>query len=634
MKGASTVTSGKDDTVGGGPAGLSSGRAGSDGNGSDGKAPSSVQALDREDSLDLPSGATTECSPPEALECDEVEVSFGRATAAGKREKSGEGTTRRDEGLPDVGARLSVFWDGEGQWFQGVAEHVDEKNGLVYVVYDDGDEVWESLGAGGKTAWKYAVDTRDREDGGRGGDRGTHVEVTPVVFKPVAKPTAVAAPIKRKRKSLVGVGDAMRMRLGSYAKQPGAIVSPTSVAAGSSPASTRSGPEDAIPLPTRPAQPARPARPARPAQPATWAQPAQPAQLAPPKRPAPLAPSAPPKKKHKRLQALIGDQRRKSLVESPQPGNVINHPRRALEKATNTPDSGPGGAKANPGIGIGPRKGTVAKTASKMAAPARHAPVATKPIYKRSGRTPAKPVPVKVAKAAEVAKVASEPPPRRKRALTLGDTHDLSSNPSDDEDDELDGHAMNDENFGLEFIANHNANANVGPAAPKAAFTARDAGDDDDIFALDALNQAIAKAVDSQHTLANKISHQKLSLLKREMKHALEEAHAKAKNRLAEVTHTSRVNCVIATDTLNTKIVEMDSFMNNQREAFKSLRRQAQALQKKAEETVRAGETRMMAVHEAEMGSLRKLHSSLNEKFVEGVAYIQNYKTRMGVSVN
>lgn len=41
-----------------------------------------------------------------------------------------------------VGTRVSVFWEGEGEWFEGVVAEYDAAKGL-FVQYDDGEEQWE-----------------------------------------------------------------------------------------------------------------------------------------------------------------------------------------------------------------------------------------------------------------------------------------------------------------------------------------------------------------------------------------------------------------------------------------------------------------------------------------------------------
>ena len=575
-----------------------------------GKTSSSVQAYNRVASVATSTGATTECSPLDELDGEEVYIR--RATKRDDAKvmdalpnKSGRAV------MPDVGRRVRVFWDGEGAWFDGVAEHIDEKSGLVYVLYDDGDESWEALGTGGTTPWEYAEDVM--HNGGVTGDVVGVVDVavmeakgqskensngnvraattndmdefTSAIVKPAGQArAAIAAPMKRKRKKLVGVDDACRGQMEFPAgKGRSPMVSPTAVAGD---AATPSGS----------------------------------------------------KKKSKRLQALIGGHRRNSLFESPQPGNVTNHVRRALESAKNTPDSGPSGMAT---AAVRAKKGPVGKT--KMAPAAKSgeksirtteakvtvakapiaevtAPYKTRTAPKGAPKWPKTVPPKTVAPKTVPAKQHHQPSvpttdDKRKRSLTLGDTYDLSSNPSDD--DEEDNAALD---------------VNITTAGTRTAFTARDTGDAADILAHDALNEAFAKAYDSHATLVNTISHQKLSVLKLEMKHALEEATGKAKARLAEVTHAARLSCTIATDTLHAKISEMETFMRYQKETFTSMRRQALALQKKAEETVRAGEAKMNEVHDRETGSLRKLDSELYDKFVEGVAYIKNYSARMGMA--
>lgn len=42
-----------------------------------------------------------------------------------------------------VGKRVRVYWDDEGEWFSGCVQEIDDEQGH-YVLYDDGDERWES----------------------------------------------------------------------------------------------------------------------------------------------------------------------------------------------------------------------------------------------------------------------------------------------------------------------------------------------------------------------------------------------------------------------------------------------------------------------------------------------------------
>jgi hypothetical protein len=51
-----------------------------------------------------------------------------------------------------LGRRVEVFWEGDGDWFRGVVRSTDAK-GNVFVVYDDGDELWENFNSR-KKRWK------------------------------------------------------------------------------------------------------------------------------------------------------------------------------------------------------------------------------------------------------------------------------------------------------------------------------------------------------------------------------------------------------------------------------------------------------------------------------------------------
>lgn len=494
-----------------------------------------------------------------------------------------------------MGRRVKVFWDGEHAWFEGVIEHVDGENGLMYVVYDDGDEAWEAYGGECRASWMYVDEKKNVDDSVPvRGERGTAAPPKPVreaaaqdhvtgVVKGQLKGSASQPqkgtpkntsnehdiPVKRKRKSLAGVDDHLRARIGSEAK-----------------AAT---PKREMPVSSK-------------------GQRAPMVKMPPDSGPNTLpTDEILPAKRNKRLQALIGGPGRTSDLASPQPGNVTNHTRRAKETAKNTPDSAP---KAG---GIHGKKGPVSKTGiarKAAAAPAVSLPKASAAkvptVVPAKANTPA-PSPAVKPDANHVDHAQTKPRnlAKKKKPVTLGDIHDLSSNPNEDEED---------------ITFNNETDVN---------FTARDAGDEADIFALDALNEAIVRAVDSQSTLANKISHQKLSLLKLEMKHALEEAHNKAKNKLSEVSHTSRVSCTNAINTLNSKISEMELFMQQQRVTFNSMQSQCQALRETAEHTIQSSEKKIHSLHATEMGSLRKLHEVLYESYTDGVAYIKDYAERM-----
>ncbi|TYZ60986.1 hypothetical protein PybrP1_005341 [[Pythium] brassicae (nom. inval.)] len=45
--------------------------------------------------------------------------------------------------LDTVGCRVRVYWADEDEWFAGCVHAVDAADGY-FVVYDDGDERWES----------------------------------------------------------------------------------------------------------------------------------------------------------------------------------------------------------------------------------------------------------------------------------------------------------------------------------------------------------------------------------------------------------------------------------------------------------------------------------------------------------
>lgn len=40
------------------------------------------------------------------------------------------------------GTRVMVYWDGEGEWYEGECIGVDSADGTIGVLYDDGDTFW------------------------------------------------------------------------------------------------------------------------------------------------------------------------------------------------------------------------------------------------------------------------------------------------------------------------------------------------------------------------------------------------------------------------------------------------------------------------------------------------------------
>ena len=579
-RGVSAVTSSRGDTVGGLLEQVD-GDGGSNGSGKNAGLSSSVEALDRHaHAPDSSEGTPTECSPVEDFNNDEEVFTRAKSARTELHERAGRpgwaqrasppkeapsaaaGVMSGKDSTPAFGQRVCVFWDGENAWYEGVVDHVDDVNALMYVVYDDGDEAWETYRNG---LWSRVAEEGEREK------EAENVRVEPARATSLVQPKTLAATTaERKRKALAGVDEEPRAQIGRSLAIKTPRNTKSDVVSGGAGAPADNTPNGAS-LPSASA----------------------------PKLQA---------KRNKRLRALIGSHRRHSDVESPQPGNVANHPRRATEAAKDTPDSGPGK--------LGTEKGPVAKTAM-----ARRIEIVSGPpvvVSKPPATTPSAVAPAGAKGGASMPGPNPTPKPSHKsdlrpvsravkRPITLGDMHNLSSHPSDDEDDPV-NHKQND-----------------------VSFTARDAGDDADIFALDALNEAIVRAVDSQSTLANKISHQKLSLLKLEMKHALEEAHSNAKNKLSEVTHTSRVNCTNAINTLDSKISEMEMFMQQQKVTFNSMQQQCQALRKTAEHTIESSERDIHSLHDAEMGSLDKLHKALYDTYTDGVTYIKNYSERMTV---
>lgn len=72
----------------------------------------------------------------------------------------------------DVGHRLSVYWEGDNEWYEGTLKKFEpgrtdaENPGEYYVVYDDGEESWEPLGTGVMYRWlnPFHFMSKDQED--------------------------------------------------------------------------------------------------------------------------------------------------------------------------------------------------------------------------------------------------------------------------------------------------------------------------------------------------------------------------------------------------------------------------------------------------------------------------------------
>ena len=100
------------------------------------------------------------------MEVDEMEVStVAAAAAAAAAAAPAAAAAAAATALPvaaDIGRRLQVHWEGEGEWFPGVlaaieAGHDDGADtGDYHVIYDDGDEQWEPLGS--RTPFRWSGD--------------------------------------------------------------------------------------------------------------------------------------------------------------------------------------------------------------------------------------------------------------------------------------------------------------------------------------------------------------------------------------------------------------------------------------------------------------------------------------------
>jgi len=145
---------------------------------------------------------------------------------------------------------------------------------------------------------------------------------------------------------------------------------------------------------------------------------------------------------------------------------------------------------------------------------------------------------------------------------------------------------------------------------------------------LNTFHQAIQKAMDSQTALSERISQQKMQLLKMEMEQALERAYASSQMKYSRAAHTSQAKSESAIQSLHSKLEEMSEYFERQQQAVRRMKEQCEELQKSAQDILESSQDRINSVHKAEMASLSSLNEALHENFVLGVNGIQHSRKR------
>lgn len=158
--------------------------------------------------------------------------------------------------------------------------------------------------------------------------------------------------------------------------------------------------------------------------------------------------------------------------------------------------------------------------------------------------------------------------------------------------------------------------------------TAVAAEEDDDLDVLDSFHQAIRKAMDSQTALSERISQQKLQLLKMEMERTLERAYASSKMKYSQVAHTSQTESTSAIRSLHRKLEEMSEYFKQQQQAVRSMKEQCEELEKNAQSILESSQEHINSLHQAELTSLSSLNQTLHDQFVHGIQDIQQSRKR------
>lgn len=154
------------------------------------------------------------------------------------------------------------------------------------------------------------------------------------------------------------------------------------------------------------------------------------------------------------------------------------------------------------------------------------------------------------------------------------------------------------------------------------------ADEDDDLDVLDSFHQAIRKAMDSQNALSERISQQKMQLLKMEMERTLERAYASSKMKYSQVAHTSQTESTSAIRSLHRKLEEMSEYFKQQQHAVRSMKEQCEELEKNAQSILESSQEHINSLHQAELNSLSSLNQTLHDQFVHGIQDIQQSRKR------
>lgn len=147
--------------------------------------------------------------------------------------------------------------------------------------------------------------------------------------------------------------------------------------------------------------------------------------------------------------------------------------------------------------------------------------------------------------------------------------------------------------------------------------------DDEDLNMLDSFHHAIQKAMDSQTALSERISQQKMELLKMEMGRALERAYAASKLKCSKVAQTSHAENTTAIQSLHCKLEEMSEYFTQQQQNLRAMKKRCEELQENALSILESSQDKIDSVHQAEMESLSSLHQNVQERFSRGIQDIQ-----------
>ena len=193
----------------------------------------------------------------------------------------------------------------------------------------------------------------------------------------------------------------------------------------------------------------------------------------------------------------------------------------------------------------------------------------------------------------------------------------LCSNPSDEEDEEANKPA----------ISRPSQQKQCNGALLETIFSIKD--EEDDLFAINALNKSIKSAIDNHSYLSDRLATQRTKLLKEKMKHALELAHQHSQIKLQHVLEQCRQSCTSATTVLHAKVNEVEDYLNSVREKVETMKKTCSDLEGTAANTVRKCREMLQEQETREMHHLSNLHGKIRTEFLDGLKYIFQHRQRM-----